>query len=331
MGNSVIIIVGAIGGTLITRYLTGVAEDVWLIIAFSLIGIVLSVTTNMIIIRNALRPLYRLRNVVDQIENHQAKIVAQSMANTDPDIYKLAIKIDQLLEKLNKRTTQLAALSERFIYAQEEERLRIARELHDDTSQGLSTLIFSLERITQQHPTIPEDVHTKILDSQELALNTLKELRHIIYGLRPSMLDDLGLIPAIRWYARNCLEEEGIVVEVEAQEMSNAIPDNTKTALYRIVQEAINNIVRHAEANRVIIELLTENQSICLNIHDDGHGFNPQRTSERAVQEEKLGLLGIQERVDQLGGTVEISSSPDSGTSIHVCVELINVGDTHEH
>ncbi len=323
IGNSVIIIFGAVGGTLTTHHFADMAADIWLISIFSTIGIILSVLTNFIIIKNALNPLYQLRRVVDLIKGDQARATSQLMAHTDPDILKLATAIDDLLNQLRARTLQLAALSERAINVQEEERKRIARELHDETGQALSMLIIGLERVENQTTERPEELKQQLTKVRILATQTLKDLRNVIYGLRPSMLDDLGLIPAIRWYARTCLEKMGAEIIVNVSDETDNIAPQLKTALYRIVQEAINNIERHAEATTVTINLTQEDGELCLSILDDGLGFNLQQVSDHAVQQQKLGLIGIIERAELVGGTAEVTSTPGNGTRIIVSVPFM--------
>ena len=214
IGNGFVIAIGAIGGTYITRLLADQAADWWLILVFLGIGTILSVTINFWIIKNALRPLNELSSLVDRVEKDHSQIDPQYLEATDPEFYQLASALDSLVTQLNERNQELQALSEHSINALEEERRRIALTLHDDTGQALSTLIINLERLENKIPNEEMELRQKLAVSRSLAQESLANLRVIVYGLRPAILDDLGLVPAIRWYARTNLEEAGITHQV---------------------------------------------------------------------------------------------------------------------
>jgi two-component system sensor histidine kinase UhpB len=291
---------------------------------FAIAGIVLSVGTNIFIIRQSLLPLYRLRAVVDQIQKGQLHVPgnAKFMGNTDPDIYLLSIAIHDMLLQLEQRALELSALSKRAINAQEEERGRIARELHDDTSQALSILIIILERLESKVPEEDHEFRQKLAEARQLATASLKELRNIIYGLRPTLLDDLGLIPAIRWYAHSQLEQLEMEVTISESEVPANLTQEQITSLYRIAQEAINNIYLHAEANQVKIGLALEDSHIIMHVEDDGRGFDNKTLSSSSSPEQRLGLLGIQERADLIGGKISLDSIPGKGTRIEIRIPV---------
>ena len=248
------------------------------------------------------------------------------MKETDPDIEQLAVALNSLVTQLEERNLQLRALSQRAINAQEEERRRIALSLHDDTGQALTMLIIHLDRIENRLTKDQVDLKAKLAFARKLASDTLEELRKIIFGLRPAILDDLGLVPAIRWYARSNLEPHGIQVKVVAPEEQN-LPDELTTTLFRISQETINNIARHSQAHTATISLLNEKERVLLKVNDDGLGFDVNETTGQALRLEQLGLLGIQERAELVGGEVTVESAPGKGTEIQVIVPLITKGD----
>jgi two-component system sensor histidine kinase UhpB len=318
IGNAFVIAIGAIGGTYITRLLADQAADWWLILLFLGIGTSLSVMINFWIIKNALRPLTDLSSLVDQVQEGSSNIDPQYLQPTDPEILLLAATLDSLVRQLNERNLELRALSESAINALEEERRRIAMALHDDTGQALSMLIINLERLEDQVQPSENQLLTKIVSTREIAQNTLGGLRKIVYGLRPAILDDLGLIPAIRWYARTNLEEVGIMVEINANGEIEPLPAKLKSTFYRITQEAINNILKHSHAKYVEISLHGEEEYIQLKVKDDGIGFDLTKVREQALQLQHLGLLGIEERAELVGGQALINSSPGRGTLIQV-------------
>jgi two-component system sensor histidine kinase UhpB len=302
IGNSLVIVVGAVGGTVITRQLaqSPIGADFRLIGLFAASGILLSLVVNFWIVRSALQPLRELRQGVDRVQSGQAGRVIPLTGEADPDIEKLASALNSMLQRLDERTLQLRALSERAINAQEEERKRIARGLHDDTCQALSSLIISLERLEGGLATQLPDLAPRLTAARQLATLTLEDLRKVVYGLRPTMLDDLGLAPAIRWFARANLEQAGIRVTFDGLDESARLPPRLETTLFRIAQEAVYNILRHAQAQSVTISLgrTDEGRAICLRVEDDGQGFDVARISHQAVRLQRMGLIGIRERAE---------------------------------
>jgi two-component system sensor histidine kinase UhpB len=328
VGNSAVIILGAIGGTLITRHLAMIG-DIKLILLFATLGIFVTLLLNFWIIKTALRPMEELRSVVDQVGVGQPAITKSLERYTEPDIHRLVVVINSMLTSLMKRTAQLRALSERAINAQEEERRRIARGLHDDTAQALSMLIIQLERLEAALLSDMPDLRIQCSNARQLATDTLEELRKIIWDLRPSILDDLGLLPAIRWYARSNLEKAGVGVKFEFSNENIRLDSSLETTLFRIAQEAVNNILNHADASKVTIRLRQINARACLEVEDDGRGFDVKQAAGQALSRKQLGLLGIEERASLVGGKIEVDSSPGRGTRVHVCVPLLDGSHVH--
>lgn len=322
LGNSVVIILGAIAGTIVTRQFTLVG-NLDLILLFSAMGILLTLAVNYWIIRTALRPIWELRQAVEQISEDEIKLSPGLRESNDPDILGLLTAMNSMLERLNARSLQLHALSERAINAQEEERKRMARNLHDETAQSLSTLIIQLERLEDLAAKNAPALQSRLAEARRLASMMLEDLRKLIWDLRPSLLDDLGLVPAIRWFARTKLAEKNIEVDFDVPGETFRLDPYMETMLYRISQEAVNNILRHSQARSVSIRLTTDDRCVCLEVQDDGQGFDVGETSEQAVSQKKLGLLGITERISLVGGSMHIDSRPGSGTDLHVCIPLI--------
>lgn len=168
----------------------------------------------------------------------------------------------------------------------------------------------------------PVEYKKKVRETRDLAANALAELRRILFGLRPAILDDLGLVPAIRWYARANLEQAGMRVEVHAAEEGLHLSHALTTSLFRIAQEAINNILRHSQAGSVQITLSMDAEVVCLRVEDDGRGFDVSQITAQALQLNHLGLLGIQERAGLLRGEVSLESAPGKGTRLEVHIPL---------
>lgn len=320
VGNALVIAAGAIGGTLLTRHFSDVLDG-WLIGVFAAIGISLSLLVNFLILKAALQPLRDLRKLAEKI-SVGGDVHMERLKNPDADTVSLASALHSLVSQLDERNQELHALSGRAIYAQEEERKSIARSLHDDTGQALTMLIISLDQLEAHLPAQHGDLIHDVQAARQLAANALAELRRIVFGLRPAILDDLGLVPAIRWYARSNLEAAGIHFEVHAPEPMPELPPQVSITLFRISQEAVNNILRHAAARSVHIRISMQARSICLDIKDDGRGFDMQAASDEALHSHHLGLLGLRERAELLGGEILLDSTPGRGTCLQVCLPL---------
>jgi signal transduction histidine kinase len=229
-------------------------------------------------------------------------------------------ELEALYAELRARDEARGRLLRKVITAQEEERKRIARELHDETCQMISALGMSLDTVLSAPA--PQDVRTRVEDARALANRTLSGVHQLILDLRPSVLDDLGLVPAIRWLAARHLEPLGVAVRCELEDLDRRIPVEMETALFRVVQEALTNVARHARAESVLIQLSVSAATLEIEIEDDGEGFEPQAVATAEPSGRGLGLMGIRERVELLGGSVRIDSSPRQGTRVLVRVPL---------
>jgi signal transduction histidine kinase len=218
----------------------------------------------------------------------------------------------QRFEEVEQARSSLRDLSGRLIAVQESERRSLSRELHDEVGQSLSALLLGIGNVAAiLSPLDNTEARSQLQDLRRLAEKTVAVVRDMSLLLRPSMLDDLGLIPALQWQAREASRTRNLSVQVYAGEVSDDVPDEQKTCIYRIVQEALHNIARHAKAKSVQIRLDQTADHLSLTIQDDGKGFTPSR-------EKGVGLLGMEERVNHLHGTFQINSSLGKGTSIRV-------------
>jgi signal transduction histidine kinase len=229
-------------------------------------------------------------------------------------------QLEALYAELREHDEARGRLLRKVISAQEEERKRIARELHDETCQMISAVGMSLDTILSAPA--PDEVRARVADARGLANRTLAGVHQLILDLRPSVLDDLGLVPAIRWLAARHLEPLGVSVRCELEELDRRIPVEVETALFRVVQEALTNVARHARAESVLIQLSREGETLEIEIEDDGIGFEPQAVATAQPGGRGLGLLGLRERVELLGGRVHIDSSPGQGTHVMIHAPL---------
>ena len=207
---------------------------------------------------------------------------------------------------------QLAELSARLVQAQENERRKVSRELHDEVGQALSAVLVELRNWSTDSGTQADAQSRGHVETvRELVENAVRVVRNMALLLRPSMLDDLGLVPALRWQAREVSKQTSMDVSVAAELVSDDLPDEYKTCIYRVVQEALHNCSRHARATRVDIRVQQEPGRLSLFIQDDGQGFDAKQTKG-------LGLLGMEERVNRLAGKYQIHSVPGSGTIVTI-------------
>lgn len=229
----------------------------------------------------------------------------------------------QALESLNAQLRheqdERQRLLQHVITAQEEERKRVARELHDETGQGLAALLMSLEAVENKLTAdTPSSLRAQLSRTIALTEHSLHDLRRLIRDLRPTALDDLGLIPAIRWYAESHLEPLGINVTVAATRWNGRLPPPIETVLFRMMQEAVNNIARHATAHNAKITLEADKEACHARVEDDGQGFTP--VTARYSEEEGWGLVGMRERAALIHGNVQIESAPGAGTRVLIDV-----------
>ena len=212
---------------------------------------------------------------------------------------------------------RLRWLSQKLVHTQEEERKSLSRELHDEIGQMLTGIRMVFGNLEQLRTAPEGDFKHQLSEGKGLAEQTLQMVRNLALGLRPSMLDDLGLEPALEWQAREFSRRSGIPVEFKTDGSLENIPEEMGTCIYRVVQESLTNCARHSRAKTVRIDLHGGLTELSLTVRDDGVGFDPEQTNGRG-----LGLIGIQERVRELGGTVTVDSQPGKGTVLKAVIPL---------
>ncbi|MBN2555195.1 MAG: HAMP domain-containing protein [Anaerolineales bacterium] len=228
----------------------------------------------------------------------------------------LAITNARLYTALRKEERARAELLHQVIGAQEDERRRIARELHDETSQSLTALLVGLDTIRIASKNEPTHVTEHVQDLKTITNNLLLNIHRLIADLRPSLLDDLGLLAAIEWFGEQRLRTRGIGFQIESNIREKRLDLPLETALFRIAQEGLTNILRHAKAENIYIRLWEGASEVVLEITDDGQGFNPACMDTPDPVGRGLGLLGMRERAVILGGSLDIQSASDQGTII---------------
>jgi signal transduction histidine kinase len=210
---------------------------------------------------------------------------------------------------------ELHRLSARLVSAQEEERRKLSRELHDEVGQAMSALLVELGNLASVLPAGNSALHARVQAVRKLAESNVGVVRNMALLLRPSMLDDLGLVPALNWQAREVARRTGTKVRVDAEDVADDLPDEYRTCIYRVVQEALHNATRHAKAATVKVTVRPEEAGVRVMIQDDGVGFDPRHGKG-------VGILGMEERVRHLAGVFKVESAPGRGTTISIFLPL---------
>ena len=311
IANAFIIVVGAVIGTWLTRELSQRSAPEDLIYIFVLMGIILSILVNFFIIKAALWPLANLQKTVEAVYRGDLMARAARTPLGDPIITRLREALNSMLAEISSSHKRLEELSSRILSSQEEERKRVARELHDETSQALTLLMIELKMLEK---TDPEDRKKKITDLWAYTSQILDGVRRLTLELRPSDLDELGLIPALRSYTNEYIKKFNINVDFQVRGFRRRLPSNMEVVLYRVVQEALTNVVKHSGATSVLISMRREDGLVIVTIKDNGRGFNMDEVMKS--KERGLGLFGMRERMSTVGGKLEISTTPEQGTEV---------------
>ena len=280
------------------------------------------------------RPLGRLKSQLDTIAAEGAPPV-EPAAQGRNEIAEIARAFHELVQKasllrdMEARARRMDALSSRTARAQEEERGRIARELHDSIGQALTAIGLNLSIARRDLQRRPEAVGQHLEEAKRLIGETLDDLHRLVFDLRPPALDNLGLIAALEAYARDFSARSGVKVDLQADELEPRLAFEAETTLYRICQEALTNIAKHARARNVTVHLGQSESRLNLTISDDGVGFDTGGAADSRAAPEGVGLLNMERRAEELGGRFQIESAPQQGTTIRVSISRDPRGD-HE-
>ncbi len=315
LANSLVILVGATLGTYLATRIhqpNGTA----ILVVFVATGWLISVVINFILLKIAFHPLTQLRETMKRVQAGNLALRAP-LTSLDPEADQLAQAFNTMLETLAESSRTRAT---QILTAQEQERKRIARELHDETSQVLTSLLLSLKIL--EEAIASEEARQRVEETRSLVHQTLRAIRNLSIDLRPSALDDLGLLPALRWYIKEYQQKCKIEVEFTANNFKARLPAELETALYRIVQEALTNTAKYAKATKVRITVGEANGNVCATISDNGKGFDALTILKLPWQERGLGLAGMHERATLLNGSLLITTEPGHGTTIQVIIPL---------
>lgn len=320
IANAVIVVLGAVVGTAVTRHYFragGAAFSAPLFVAaLALVGVAVTVLVNALILRVALSPLDLLEQTAARAQAGDLDARVPRSPVADRELERLSLTFNGMLDSLESYRQRLREVAARALAAEEEERKRIARELHDDTAQSLAALMLRLRVARGQDD--PETRARTLDELREELGHALERIRRFARGLRPPALDELGLVPALESHVRSLAEASHIPVRVDAGPVDGVLTPQAELALYRIAQEALSNAIRHAEASSVQVRIRRRDHEVVLTVSDDGKGFDLQ--AARDGERPGLGLFGMEERAAYLGGHVEIRSRPGHGTEVQATI-----------
>jgi len=316
IANSAIVVFGALAGTAITaarvRAHPG-ASLISLMAVFVLAGIVISVLVNMLVLRAALAPLHRLERTIEAVRAGNLRCRVPSGALTDAEFERVSETFNAMLDELESVRDSQAQLAAQVITAQEEERRRIARELHDDTAQALTSLLLYAKALEEgeERPA----VRRALAEIREEVGRSLETIRRMARELRPSALDDLGLVAALDAHIAEFSRRTGIEVHFTHDGAQQRLPPPVELALFRVAQEALTNVAKHAQATSVNVRFSASECLAVLVVSDNGRGFDPEAVGDG------VGLYSMRERMALVGGVLRIASGAQ-GTEVRAEVPL---------
>jgi two-component system sensor histidine kinase UhpB len=325
IANAVIVLLGAIAGTAVTRAYLRVGGSGFstpaLVGGMALAGVAVTLLVNALILRLALTPLKLLEQTAARVQTGDLDARVPYSALTDRELERLTGTFNAMLDNLESYQQRLRDVAARALNAEEEERKRIARELHDDTAQTLAALLVRL-RVARASGD-PRAREAMLEQFRTEVGEALERIRRFARGLRPPALDELGLVPAVESHVRALSETAGSAIRFDAAPIEQMLTPQAELALYRIAQEAISNAVRHAGASRIEVRIAPEASAVVLTVQDDGQGFSREVVEASGAQ--GLGIFGMEERAAYVGGSVEIRSGPGAGTLVRARVPAAGV------
>lgn len=324
VANAVIVLVFSLLATWLAVQLDRADSQVAALVAVAVAGAVVSVAVNAVIIQLALEPLRLLKRTVDRVQAGDVDDRVPDSPLADHDMAGLMTATNGMLDRLGEYRGRLRDVAARALNAAEEERRRISLELHDDASQRLAAILMRLRlarglKDGPEKDAVLEEVRREVAD-------TADGLRRYAQGLRPPALDELGLGAAIESHVRHITEAAVVPVEVRTEGVGRLESPEAELALYRIIQEAITNALRHSRARIIKVGLETRNGAIVATITDDGIGFDVDAVLEHQDGQHGLGLFGMKERAEYVGGRIEVASRPGAGTTVRAAVPRRGVG-----
>ncbi|MDF1503883.1 sensor histidine kinase [Roseisolibacter sp. H3M3-2] len=299
--------------------------DAWLVGG----ALALGLAANSLLVRYALRPVWELEHVASRVwaGDFAARVPGSDVA--DREMSRVGRTFNLLLDAIARDRERMRALALQTVRAQDDERSRIARELHDSTAQTIAALTYQLTAAARQAGERGQpDLEAQLRELREQTGELLEEVRLLSHAIHPRVLDDLGLVPALEWLARQTREHTALDVHVDADVPADAasLSDATASALYRVAQEALRNVERHARAGAARLTLRADAGDVILDVADDGAGFD---LAEAEARRPGMGLFSMRERLGLVGGTLDVRTAPGRGTRVRARAPLDSLAPRH--
>ena len=324
IANATIVVTGAVFGTMTTYRFSSDHEPLTLstlIAAFLVIGFPISVVVNYLVLVAAFRPIEALQRTANAVRMGDMSARTNPSPLTDPQILYLSQTFDATLDELARDRREIEALASQVIEAQEQERRRLSRELHDDTAQLLFAQLLKISTV-RASSSAPTTALTEELE--EMTVQALESVRRLALELRPPALDDLGLSDALADLCQRFTDQLGTPVRYEHRGSRAAVPQDVKLVIYRVAQEALTNVAKHAEAANVWVTLDRVDTEVTISIRDDGRGIEQTLAAKVNDRGLGLGLFGMEERVALAGGSFRIWRRGLRGTEVFALIPLLH-------
>lgn len=301
-GSSGVVRIGLTDNYIIAQGLQNLRQMLYLAAAVSVLWLLLAYFLSSLLVR----PVHRLLEAIRAVEGAPSKF-DDPLASRKDEISRLGVTFGVMNKELQRREEIRKQLLNKVINAQEQERKRIARELHDQTGQSLTSMIVGL-KVIESHT--EGETQKRITDMKQMATTILHEIHNLAVELRPSSLDDLGLIAALKQYVKEYTNKFGIETDFQVNGLDDKrLSPDTEIAMYRIIQEALTNIVKHSAATKASVLLASREGSVVAIVEDNGKGFDVEKVFVASQNDHKLGLYGMQERAALIGGNLTIEST----------------------
>ena len=323
IANATIVVAGAVVGTTVTWNSSRDHDAITLpslILGFVVIGFPISVIVNYFVLRAAFRPIEILQRTATAVRLGDLTARTEPTTFTDPQIRHLSETFNATLDEVARDRREIQSLATQVIYAQEEERKRLARELHDDTAQLLFAQLLTITtfRASASGPTLRLSE-----ELERMTVQSLESVRRLALELRPPALDDLGLFDALAELCQRFSDQLGIPVEFEHRGSRSRVPKEVELVVYRVVQEALTNVAKHASAHHVWVQFDRAEAEMTISVRDDGKGIDPLVRRQPDDRGLGLGLFGMEERVALAGGSFRIWRRGTHGTEVFALIPLL--------
>jgi two-component system sensor histidine kinase UhpB len=308
------------------------------ILLFSVLGFLVALSIAWVTTRSVVRPTELLTRAAERMAGgelstpiqvraqDEVKVLAENLELMRQQLKRALDNVEttnrELESRVRERTEQLQELVHRALTAQEDERRRVSLELHDETAQALTALSLALDAMLRRARGATPDETADLREAHHMASETLEGVRRMIHALGPAALERRGVGAALRSYAGELLGRSGLDVRIDVSRARGLLPEDIQLALYRIGQEALNNVAGHAQAAHARVVLVSDDGHATLTVTDDGVGFDPARQNGMASGTRGLGIAGMRERAGLVGGTFTIESAPGHGTTVRVKVPI---------